>query len=810
MRLARQAVELDHEDRLGWVLRCHREFEVVERVLRLVLSFDDHADDLGVALAVPQFPQESTLPLPTLIDRFRILELLGAGAFSRVYRALDEISGEQVALKVLHLRSESDEATTRFQREIEVLSSLRHDAIARFVDAGETKDDRGLTRWIALELVEGDALREAAKGRDMRWLAKIAAQVARAIQYAHDAGVVHRDLKPSNVMVTDDGRVKVLDFGIAALRNRGDRNRLTTTGQVLGTIAYMAPEQVAGHKADTPSDQFSLAAMLFEAATGKLPHGDGEDGWLGLFSIAAWDGSIDPVLLAKLPTDLATILQRALDSDPALRFPSLDAFADELDRWRSGKKIRTTRPGWSARARRFVRRNRRPVAAGLAAIAVLSSALVVTASALAMARKESARAQAAGDQALLPLLLEEVAQLWPREPATVPQFERWLERAEAVSTSGLTSAERIERPEERRVFTAQLSELPASIDAVRTRLQEANTVLERTVQQYADEWYAAAERVHADPRFHGLELVPQIGLIPLGRDPRSEFEEFAIADIGSVPQRDSRSGDLVLEEDAAPVLVLLPGGPTKFGTAWIDTEDRFMHEGEVLSFADAAEFGFRDVDLDPFLIGKYEVTQYQWEFITGTNPSEWRAGEENYGRLMTALHPVETISYAEAVMAAERIGCTLPTEAQWQYAAAPVDRGLYWWPENEAGTTPLENLNPKDSPTSGRRPWYDDPYSHHAPVGTFAPNPNGLHDILGNVQERCLDHFKVAVFTDPSIEVKPGTGEVMTYGGGDRSTRGGNYHAGFYNNTIARRYGPTEGVRVGHLGARFARTLRRE
>ena len=211
--------------------------------------------------------------------------------------------------------------------------------------------------------------------------------------------------------------------------------------------------------------------------------------------------------------------------------------------------------------------------------------------------------------------------------------------------------------------------------------------------------------------------------------------------------------------------------------------------------------------LDPFFIGKFEVTQAQWKTITGENPSEWRAGEPNYGALTTLLHPVETISFAETMGAARRIGCTLPTEAQWQYAAAPVERGLFWWSEENMEPTALENLIDKASVANTERPWDDDPFKVHAPVGSFQPNPNGLYDVMGNVQERCLDEFKVAALTDPGLPLAQGTGEVLADGGGDRSCRGGNFHSGFYNNTLARRFGPPEGTRVGGLGARFARTL---
>ncbi|MEM8713705.1 MAG: bifunctional serine/threonine-protein kinase/formylglycine-generating enzyme family protein, partial [Planctomycetota bacterium] len=592
----------------------------------------------------------------------------------------------------------------RFDREISILSALDHESIASLIDAGTTTNDFGLVRWIALELVDGESFREAAKELEPRDVARLIARVARAVDHAHGQGIIHRDLKPSNLLIDREGLPRVVDFGVAALMRTSDQQRLTTTGQVLGTIGYMSPEQVAGHAPDAASDQFALGVMLFEALTGGLPHSDGHDGLKGLFSIASWDGRVDPGQRAKLDGPLAAILDRCLDPDPALRFPSAHAFAEDLERWIAGRPVFTLPPSTWRRTRRFVERNRGPVVAAAGILLLLGAALGVTLGALGKARYQSARASRLGDQALLPLLLERADDLWPQSPEMIPRFDDWIEATDGLVERSRAALPGTERESDRPNFEEELAALIDTRRAIRTRRSLAASLEERTVTALRGEWAEAAERVAGDTRFAGWKLRPQLGLIPLGPDPASGLEEFAVSDWGSVPIRAEATGELLLEDDFTPVLVLIPGGPTQFGCELIPPTERLNMSGHPLHF-DPVVFGFRDVRLDPYFIGKYEVTQAQWLAITGETPSEWRMNEDAYGIPVSGRHPVEVVSHFECLAAAHRINCDLPTEAQWEYAAHPVEKGLYWWPSDKVWARAPENLQVHGSARAFGAPW---------------------------------------------------------------------------------------------------------
>ncbi len=803
MRLAREAVTLPEEKRLAWVLRSHPETAVVEKTLRLVLSFDEEADRLGFAVSAEV---GAPTPLPAFIGRFKVLGLLGAGSFSRVYRALDQERDRVVALKVLTGPMKAQDAASRFEREVAALSRLHHPAIPPFIDSGSASGEHGAMRWIAIALVEGRPFREAAKNNDERWVATAISEVCRAVQYAHDSGVVHRDLKPSNILIASDSRAHVLDFGVATIRSAESQERLTATGQVVGTIAYMSPEQVSGASPDERSDQFSLAVMLFEALTGKLPHSDGSDGLVGLLSIAEWDGFVSKPLLQEISRDLGDVIVRALEQDPALRYESVGAFADDLDRFLAGQSIRTSHRSSLRTLRKLVGRYRVVVAASLVTGILLTAALVSTVIALDRARDESHKSMALGDLALLPHLLGQVDSLWPQLPQTLPDYDRWLEQASGVLARRPTSSHAAPTGLQRERFDDDARCLPEAIATVQQRRENAAAVMARSVQDRQKDWSDAARRVLEDPRMNGLRLQPQVGLIPLGADPESGLEEFGLVDWGTIPQRHPQTERLVVDEATCPVLVLIPGGAVAFGTPEIPAHEQRLRSGLPLLF-NHATFGTRAIQLDSFLVGKYEVTQGHWVLAMTLNRSEWASGEINSGVLMTDRHPVEMVSHKEALTAAHRMGCTLPTEAQWQHAAHPVGRGLYWWPEDTRWADAPENVLDATGSTSVEPPWVNDIHYFHAPVGSFAPNPFGLYDVLGNVQEWCLDPFKVKALQDPTIPLAPKTGEVLADGGGDFSYRGGSFHTAFGSATIPLRHGPPGEIRRGAVGFRLARPL---
>ena len=205
----------------------------------------------------------------TLSGRFRIERLLGRGGMSSVWQAYDEELGRPVAIKLLHARRlESADSVDRFEREARTLALLAHPGIVTVIDRGET-DGRP---FIVCELVDGHDLHERISLEGRLPLAEalaIAVQVAAALAYAHERGVIHRDVKPHNVLLTADGHAKLTDFGIARV---DDAPALTNPGRVLGTGDYVAPEQAQGHALDGRADIYALGALLYHCLTSVPPY----------------------------------------------------------------------------------------------------------------------------------------------------------------------------------------------------------------------------------------------------------------------------------------------------------------------------------------------------------------------------------------------------------------------------------------------------------------------------------------------------------------------------------------------------------
>ncbi|HTM00026.1 MAG TPA: serine/threonine-protein kinase, partial [Candidatus Omnitrophota bacterium] len=220
-------------------------------------------------------------PAGTRLGSYEILSPLGAGGMGEVYRARDTRLGRAVAVKVLpDAVASSPDRLARFEREARTVAGLNHPNIVTLYSV----EDEGGVRFLTMELVDGQTLDRmvAPGGLPLARVLEIAIPLTNALAAAHERGVIHRDLKPGNVMVTHDGWVKVLDFGLAKM-SQGDlggegatigataESPISGQGQVLGTIPYMAPEQVRGEAVDARSDLFSLGIILYELATGRRP-----------------------------------------------------------------------------------------------------------------------------------------------------------------------------------------------------------------------------------------------------------------------------------------------------------------------------------------------------------------------------------------------------------------------------------------------------------------------------------------------------------------------------------------------------------
>jgi eukaryotic-like serine/threonine-protein kinase len=310
------------------------------------------------------------------LDQYRILERIGAGGFGEVYRARDTTLGRDVAIKVLPAEVASDaERLRRFEQEARAASGLNHPAIVTVYGIGSREG----VSYIAMELVEGRMLRDliGASGLPARRILEIAAQIADGLAKAHAAGIVHRDMKPENVMVSRDGFVKILDFGLAKLTQASPDSggTMTGTGVVLGTVTYMSPEQAAGRPVDFRSDQFSFGSMLYEMATGRRPF----TAPTAAQTLAAIiQDEPEPLQTAnpKIPAPLRWVVERCLSKEADQRYASTRDLARDLATLRD--RLTETLGAADASAPQPPRRRAARLALALGFAAALSAAVVAT------------------------------------------------------------------------------------------------------------------------------------------------------------------------------------------------------------------------------------------------------------------------------------------------------------------------------------------------------------------------------------------------------------------------------------------------
>src|SRR5688572_24523274 len=261
---------------------------------------------------------------------YEILGLLGAGGMGEVYRARDTRLERDVAIKVLPERSSGDrDAVARLQSEARTASALNHPNILTIYDVGVIDSDPPRD-YIAMEYIDGETLRERL-GREHEPLLDVLMQVAAGLAKAHEANIIHRDLKPENIMITGDGFAKILDFGLAKLLSGElDANAktaaLTSAGRVVGTLGYMAPEQLSGQAIDARVDIFAFGCILYESLTGRRPFATVEQ----LFS-----GNAAPL---TAPLELQRIVGRCLARDPARRYASMRDVLSDLRRRRAPRE----------------------------------------------------------------------------------------------------------------------------------------------------------------------------------------------------------------------------------------------------------------------------------------------------------------------------------------------------------------------------------------------------------------------------------------------------------------------------------------
>jgi len=770
-------------------------------------------------------------------SRYTVVEELSHGGMGAVLKVWDADLRRPLAMKVqrpgsaLPTGPEStppeDRATRRFLDEARVTGQLEHPGILPVHELGVHEG----RPYFTMPLVRGQTLRavfDRVHAGDAEWTRTraLGAQLkaCEAMAYAHSKGVIHRDLKPANVMVGRFGEVYVMDWGLAKVVGQPDPRTITprrphetavietglapgpdadggdedeplvtADGEVIGTPAYMSPEQASGDldQVDSRSDIYALGAILYRLLTGRAPYtepGRPLSRFAVLMRVIAEPPERVRSLVPDVSSELEAICEKAMSRDPERRYADAAELARDLRAYLEGRVVAAYETGSAAELRKWFQRNRGlAVALGAAAVLTLlvsglggTSYVQAKTNAEVRAARDEARAEVLqlSDAKRLRDLRREAAELWPPEPGLLAAYGRWMEEATALSDrlelhratlEELRAAARpMDGPPREWVFESTeeqwrhdtLAELVEGlerfgssdrglVESIEARIAFASTVAERTLDGPAASWeWSLAVTSIADPdrcpMYGGLGLVPQLGLYPLGRDPRSGYWEFALVQSGDVPERDPRTGELVLTDESAVVLVLLPGATATIGAQNVDPQGPNYDPQ-----AKSAESDPHPVELEPFFVSKYELTQGQWLRTTGSNPSYYN-GELNAELELDLRHPVEHVSRPECEETLRRLGLRLPTEAQWEYAARGGTTTPWWTGRDERSLAGAINCadwrwaNANFLPVSGTGVWKgDDGHMIHAPVGTHRANPYGLCDTLGNVQEWCSDDWQL-------------------------------------------------------------------
>ena len=385
-----QALELEGAARAAFVAGLAQRDADSARELSSFLARAERAVD-EAAMRAPDWLRAVQQPpgrIGSAIAGYRIEAELGRGGMGRVWRAraIDDLS-RVVAIKLVEVQGGRDGALARFSRERDLLARLDHPHIARLLDAGFS--DAG-EPFLILEHIAGEPIDHwcARHAPDLRTRLRLLEQVADAVQAAHAQLIVHRDLKPNNLLVDAQGRAVVLDFGIARLLDpdRADAGLTHLHGAAM-TPAYAAPEQLRGEPPSTAIDIYALGLIAYELVEGRRA-----------FDTA--DAPREPVPLAtRADADLATIIAKAMAFDRHERYASARDFADDLAAWREHRPIRARPPSLTYRARKFVRRHRGGVAAGMIALLAVIAGVVGTAWQARIAQEEAARAREAAARA---------------------------------------------------------------------------------------------------------------------------------------------------------------------------------------------------------------------------------------------------------------------------------------------------------------------------------------------------------------------------------------------------------------------------
>ena len=722
-------------------------------------------------------------PLPGPIGPYRFLRHIGEGAFGTVFLAEQEAPiRRQVAIKILNTMAGSPGAIARFLNERETLARMNHPAIARIYDAGVDGSGRP---YFVMEYVPGEPLNRfvANRGADLTARLELFLAACEGVNHAHQRGVIHRDLKPQNILVgeVDDRWLpKVIDFGLAKVFE-GDTPVIVRTqaGTVLGTPAYMSPEQLqgSGDEVDTRTDVYALGVILYELLASSLPIAVDRLRNAGLVDLRDLLAAGEPPLVSvraaqsgmpyarSLRGDIDWILRKAMARAIDERYASVAAFAADVRAFLAHMPVSAGPPTPLYRLRKFARRHLMALVATGLVLGSLMLGLVTSTILYRSARQYLGDYERLADVVELEDLQRTADRLWPSMPERLGEHERWLARARELLQRRNQHAETVRTLENRlgasavpaltgneagaaRFLLEQLQHHVASLDdfaadggalhSMERRTEFARTVMSRSIDEHRAEWDRAIAAVAADPRHHGLVLAPVPGLVPLGADPGSGLQEFAHMQSGTVPAR-AADGQLVLGDETAIVLVLVPGGDHEVGSQSTD-ENAPLYD----PYRQPSEGPPETARLAPYLLGKYELTQGQVLSLGLPLQATGRMGTQQPPEPpITGRHPEESVRAPEVAAWLPHFGLRLPDGLEWEVAARAGSREI--WGVGKTVTALQGYVNVADATLADQFPHgietdrsVRDGRLGPAPVGSYSPNPWGFHDMLGNVAEMTI------------------------------------------------------------------------
>ncbi len=340
--------------------------------------------------------------VPASLGRYRLRRLVGEGGMGAVYEAEQEQPRRIVALKVIKPGLVSENLLRRFERESEMLARLQHPAIAQVYEVGTSDTPFGPQPWFAMEFIHGQPLGQYADAHRLnaRQRLELIARICDAVEHAHQRGIIHRDLKPANILVEESGQPRILDFGVALATDcDAQATRQTDVGQLIGTLAYMSPEQVLADplELDTRSDVYALGVILYELLANRLPYEVSNQ----LHEAVRAIREQDPLRLSSIDRsyrgDVETIVARALEKDKARRYASAAALAEDIRRYLRDEPITARPPSATYQLGKFAGRHKALVIATGAVMLVLAAGAVISAREAVRARRAEQTAQAVND-----------------------------------------------------------------------------------------------------------------------------------------------------------------------------------------------------------------------------------------------------------------------------------------------------------------------------------------------------------------------------------------------------------------------------